>query len=168
MKLEELLRNLKNVLSSWGFFFVLAILLTKLVFSGAVYQKPSVDSEIEPIIKYFNDAAAQYKVTPNFKNLVVGFVDKFPVNTWVGLCQQSTGNPTKFMSIHKGYFRQTSLEQRYALVVHELGHCTLNRSHVEGYRNNGCPISVMHPSDGMFGCFFKDQDYYFRELFQIK
>lgn len=168
MKLGELLKKIKNVLSEWGIFLLVSILLNYLVLRETVYQNPSIDSELQPIVNYFNEAAAQYRAVPDYKNLVIGFVDNFPVNTWIGLCQKSSGNPSKFMQIHKGYFRHTSVEQKYALVIHELGHCTLNREHVEGYRENGCPKSIMHPSDGLFGCFFRDQDYYFKELFQIK
>lgn len=168
MKLGELLKEIRNVLYEWWLFMVLALLLTKLVFTGVVYQKPSVDSELQKIVTYFNDAAIQYRAVPDYKNLVVNFVDKFPVNNWIGLCQNSRGNGGKFVSIHKAYFQHTSVEQKYALVIHELGHCTLNREHVEGYRENGCPKSIMHPSDGLFGCFFKEQDYYFKELFGVK
>jgi hypothetical protein len=167
MKLGELLREIKKTLYDWGFFMILAIMLTNLIFSGIVYQKPNVEAELSNIIKYFNDAAVQYGVTPNYKNLVVGFVDTFPVNNWIGLCQRGTG-PGKFVAIKKAYFQHTSIEQQYALVIHELGHCVMNRDHVEGYRDNGCPKSIMHPSDGLFGCFFRDQDYYFKELFGIK
>jgi hypothetical protein len=106
-----------------------------------------------------------YGASPDYKNLVVKFVDKFPVKNWVGLCEGFNGHASKFISIHYAYFQNASVEQKYALVIHELGHCTLGKDHVEGYRKNGCPKSIMHPSDGLFGCFFKDQDYYFRELF---
>lgn len=167
MKLGELLREIKNVLSDWWLFMLISIIFTHLIFAGIVYQKPSVESEIAPIVNYFNEVAAQYNVKPDSKNLIVGFVDKFPVNTWIGLCQRGN-TPAKFISIRKAYFQHASSEQKYALVIHELGHCTLNRDHVEGYRENGCPKSIMHPSDGLFGCFFRDQDYYFKELFGVK
>lgn len=166
MKFAELLKNLRKLINEWGIFFMLAILLNFFAVTGIIYQKPTIESEISPIVKYFNEAAEQFGAVPDFKNLRVDFVDKFQVDNWIGLCQRNNSGTVKFMSIKKSYFSHTSVEQKYALVIHELGHCTLKLSHKEGYRENGCPISIMHPSDGLFGCFFKDQEYYFKELFQ--
>jgi hypothetical protein len=109
--------------------------------------------------------AAQYGASPDFKNLSIQFADSYPVKNWIGLCQSSRTSPARFLTVHRGYFKKTSIEQKYALLIHELGHCTLNLDHKEGYRADGCPLSIMHPSDGMFGCLFINQEYYYKELF---
>lgn len=166
MRLGELLKEIKEFLRDWWFFLAASILLNIAIFSGIVYKKAEVESPLSPYVEYFQDAAASYLVPVNMNNLVVSFVDSYPIKTWVGLCQRGKG-VTKFVTIREDYFKSKSPEVRYALVLHELGHCVLDKEHVEGYLPDKCPKSLMHPSDGLFGCFFKNQDYYFRELFGL-
>jgi hypothetical protein len=160
-----MLKSVRKLINDWGIFILSAILLNYLVLSGKVAQKPIIDSEFSGIVQFFQVQAANYGVSPDFNNLTMSFVEKLPKKNWIGLCQSTIASPSRFLSIHKAYFMHTTPEQQYTLVIHELGHCTLGRDHVEGYLPNGCPKSIMHPSDGLFGCFFKDQDYYLRELF---
>jgi hypothetical protein len=167
MKLGELLKNVKKVLHDWSVFLTFAIIFTYLSFAGTIYQKPAVDSELEPYVAYFKDIALRYGIAPNFKNLSISFINTYPISNWVGLCQTSTVSPSKFLTVRESFFKRIPTEQKYALVIHELGHCTLGRDHVEGYLPNGCPKSIMHPSDGLNGCFFTNQDYYFKELFGL-
>lgn len=166
MKLGEHLRKIRGVIRDWWFFFTTACLLNYLIFAGAVYKKPDIDSELASYVQYFEDAAKTYNVDITIKNLSVSFVESFPVQGWVGLCESGKGI-TKYVSIHREYFEKAPPEVKYALVIHELGHCVVGKSHVEGYMSDNCPKSVMHPSDGLLGCFFKHQDYYFKELFGI-
>lgn len=166
MKLGEHLKKIKEFLRDWWFFLVTATLLNIAVLNGTVHKKATVVTGLETYTKYFEDAAKLYNVKINMNNLVVGFVDSYPIKGWVGLCETGKG-VTKYVSFHKAYFDSRSPEVKYALVLHELGHCVLGKKHVDGYLKNNCPKSIMHPSDGLFGCFFKDQDYYFRELFGL-
>lgn len=166
MKLGELLRGTIRFVREWWFFGTASCLINYLVFFGIIHKDPTVDTELEEYVQYFKDAADLYSVKVNFNNLSVSFVDRFPEHDWVGLCQSGRG-VSKFISIHKGYFKKAPPEVRYSLVAHELGHCVLGKSHVGGYLSDGCPQSIMHPSDGLFGCFFKHQDYYFKELFGL-
>jgi hypothetical protein len=166
MRLGVHLKKIKEVIRDWWFFFTAACLLNYLIFAGAVYKKPDIDPELASYVEYFEDAANQYNVDLPMKNLFVSFVDSFPVQGWVGLCESGNGL-SKYVSIHRAYFKKAPSEIKYALVIHELGHCVVGKPHVEGYLSDHCPKSVMHPSDGLFGCFFKHQDYYFKELFGL-
>jgi hypothetical protein len=166
MKLGELLKKIKEFLRDWGIFLAAAIVLNYLVLNGTVHKKAIIEDKLNTYVKYFQDVAVLYGVKVNMNNLVVDFVDSYPVKGWVGLCERGKG-VTKFATFHKEYFYSRSPEAKYALVLHELGHCVLDRSHVEGYLKDNCPKSLMHPSDGLFGCFFKNQDYYLRELFGL-
>jgi hypothetical protein len=145
-------------------FLLLSLLLNFLVFFGVSYQKEAVQSnELTPYFKFFKDSAAFYKIKINTNNLILDYVDRYPKKEWVALCQRATN--TKFVTILKKHFQEAPIEEKYSLVIHELGHCLLNLNHKDGYLPDGCPISIMHPSDTMFGCFFRKQDYYFKELF---
>jgi hypothetical protein len=166
MKLGELLKNVRETIRDWGFFFVTATLLNIAIFNGVVHKKAIVENEFTTYTKFFEDSAKLYGVKIDMNNLVIGFVDSYPIRGWVGLCERPRG-ATKFVSFQKAYFNSRSPEAKYALVLHELGHCVLDRDHVPGYLKNNCPKSLMHPSDGLFGCFFKDQDYYLKELFGL-
>jgi hypothetical protein len=166
MKLGELLKEIKEFLRDWWFFLLTATLLNYAIFAGVVHKKSTVESELKTYVDYFEDAAKLYGVKVNMNNLVVDFVDSYPIQNWVGLCQSGTG-VSKFVTVKRAYFKSAPTEVKYTLIMHELGHCVLGRSHVEGYLQNSCPKSLMHPSDNVFGCFFKNQDYYFRELFGL-
>jgi hypothetical protein len=166
MKLGELLKKTKELIRDWGFFFVTATLLSYAIFAGVVHKKAIVNNQFSVYTKFFEDNARLYGVKINMNNLVMDFVDSYPVRGWVGLCERGKG-VTRYVTFHKEYFNSRSPEAKYALVLHELGHCVLDRSHVEGYLKDNCPKSLMHPSDGLFGCFFKNQDYYLRELFGL-
>lgn len=174
MKLEEHLKGARELIRDWGFFILAASLLNYAIFAGIVYKAPNVDkgdsssieTDLNTYVDYFEKAAAAYRVPINMKNLTVKFVDSFPVETWVGLCESGIG-VGKYVSIRRDYFKNAPMETKYTLMIHELGHCVLGKDHVEGYLTGGCPKSIMHPSDALFGCFFKNQDYYFRELFGL-
>lgn len=166
MKLGELLKNVRELIRDWWFFTITATLLTYAIFTGVVHKKAIVENEFTTYTKFFEDSAKLYGVKINMNNLIVRFVDSYPVQGWVGLCERGNG-VSKFVTFKKSYYDKQSVEVKYTLVLHELGHCILNRPHVEGYLKDKCPKSLMHPNDNLFGCFFKNQDYYFKELFGL-
>jgi hypothetical protein len=166
MKLEELLKNVKKLVFSWGIFLSLASLLSYAIFTGVVFQKAAVAADLDQYVEYFKTKAAKYKVKVDLSNIRVVFVERMPVKGWVGLCETLTTG-TKVLSIHRGYFERMPEEVRYSLILHELGHCALGREHSDAMLPGGCPVSVMHWKDNMKGCFYNNQMYYLKELFGI-
>lgn len=57
----------------------------------------------------------------------------------------------------------TTWAQRVNLIFHELGHCDLNRDHIETKLSSGWPTSLMYPMN--YGFISTMQSYYFAELF---
>jgi hypothetical protein len=164
MKLDVLLKKIKKLTLEWGIFYAFAIILNGLVFSGIIYRKANIDPELETYVDYFQDVALLYNVRIELKNITIEFADQYPVKGWVGLCDTSSATISK-VTFLRSYFNKISLEQRYALVLHELGHCVLKKGH-DATMIDKCPTSIMHPSDGLGGCYFKNQDYYLTELFK--
>jgi hypothetical protein len=168
MKKEgKIKKAIKKIIGGWTLFFLLAFAAVNfLVVSGVIFQQQTVrDEQLEPYFQYFKQAAISYRVSVNYDNLVIGFVDRYPKPDWLALCQKI--GSIKFVTVLKSHFDKAPTEEKYAIIVHELGHCALGLPHKDGYFMDGCPISIMHPSDSMFGCFFKNQDYYFKEMFGI-
>ena len=167
-KEEKIKKKIKIILTGWGLFLFLSILATNyLVVNDVIYQEEIVqDRELSLYFDYFKKSAVNYGVQVNYDNLVVGFVDRYPKSDWLALCQKI--GSVRFVTFLKSHFEKAPMEERYALMVHELGHCVLNLPHKSGYHSDGCPLSIMHPTDNMFGCFFKNEEYYFKELFNVQ
>jgi hypothetical protein len=49
------------------------------------------------------------------------------------------------------------------IIMHELGHCVLERDHVEALNEYGQPMSVMHPN-GVTNAYKENREYYIQEL----
>lgn len=169
MKKEGKIRKaIKNTLTGWGMFLLLALTTTNyLVVNDVIFQEEIVqDKELVPYFDYFKKAAINYGVNVNYDNLVISFVDRYPQSEWLALCQKI--GSIRYVTLLKSHFEKAPTEEKYALLVHELGHCVLNLPHKIGYFIDGCPYSIMHPTDSMFGCFFKNEEYYFKEMFNIQ
>jgi hypothetical protein len=73
----------------------------------------------------------------------------------IGTCTR--GNHTPLVLIDEEYWTTASEQERYAIIYHELGHCLLNRRHVEDYK------SLMNPT--IKKDFYLYEEYYLTELF---
>lgn len=78
----------------------------------------------------------------------------------------------KEIFIRREYWEEASDNSRESLMLHELGHCVLNRHHTEerierdGYK---IPISVMNPFNiGGYFYYEPNREYYFEELKEAK
>lgn len=94
-------------------------------------------------------------------------------DTTVGRCYYL--RPFKRIVVDPTYWATASEEVRLQLVLHELGHCVLNRDHDERYtyffiedgmltmrvRN---PVSLMYPTVDVIMNFEMYKDYYIKEL----
>lgn len=58
------------------------------------------------------------------------------------------GDGHKEIKINQGNWNSYGDEAKYSLIMHELGHCVLNRGHDTTIMSNGYPESYMYP--GMF------------------
>ena len=81
----------------------------------------------------------------------------------VGLCYPG---PNPMIEILEPYFDRSLPITRRALILHELGHCSLGRIHRISYFPDHCPTSIMHPSIPSINCLVVHRDDYDKDLFQ--
>ncbi len=70
-----------------------------------------------------------------------------------------------YIEINREYWPTISELQKINLIFHELGHCALNRDHVESDSVRICPISFMHYQIMSTDCLFNNYDLYLEEMF---
>jgi hypothetical protein len=133
-----------------------------------VRNRDALTGEFDAYIAVFEK---QYGATANinirFEALPVGVV---------GYCYQKEG----LITVDYNWWRDMSEGQRLEVILHELGHCLLDRRHntdediIPTIAENGeairCPYSLMYPSVSSYKqqelCFDKKRQEYYDELFK--
>jgi len=130
----------------------------------------SVPDRIQPYIDLFIAEAASRGVDLEIEDLVVLFEEDLEVDgvQAAGICTRSRKDPPTIKLDNTTVNWRSNLSSREQLVFHELGHCVLNRSHLDAKMTNGNYRSAMRPSgEQIYGPvlnLFK-RDYYLDELF---
>ena len=69
-----------------------------------------------------------------------GFLD----DDIVGVCWKSSNGDNRRVEIKEDAFNKMNKEAQEELIYHELGHCELDRGHLDTYFSEGCPKSIMN------------------------
>ena len=167
MKFETIYKLIKN------YHLILASGLIVLVGFGFVSCS---DDDDQPIVEdelqiYFN----RFAIEGRFREVDIDF-ESIPVSARItfiderfvaGSCSRHSGNPNQ-IEINTTFWNRANDLQREYVVFHELGHCYLNREHLEDENNDGSCVSIM--ASGTGSC---REDYavdtreaYLNELFQ--
>lgn len=89
----------------------------------------SMSGEIRPYFDNFTDQAKCLNIPLNYNSLKIEILpDKI---SSIGVCTWSSDGNMNIV-IDAGYWDKLSLPNREKVVVHELAHCTLRKSHTEG------------------------------------
>lgn len=144
------------------------ILLATLLVSCGPQKVLYYPKELHPYIQKFEAAHLKYTNKElTIDNLTIEIVDDInePEHPYaIGFCirqiDPKTNNTvgTPYIKLKKNVWGVLYPIEREALVFHELGHCILNRPHVEDVE------SLMNPSIN-FGDYELDRNYYLKELF---
>ena len=101
----------------------------------------------------------------NYNIVSLRFVDKMPGDKYVAVTYPF--GTYKFIDVLRGYYSKAPAEEKEAIVIHEIGHA-FGLAHLDEYRSipysKFCPVSVMHSSDSMKGCYFKYRSEYLNEM----
>lgn len=128
------------------------------------YVAPPLDIVSDAIFApYIQDFADHYG-----KDVNVPIVFKPLDSKWAGMCYRTIVNGivyNAYIEINQLYWKQLSEYQRIGLIFHELGHCVLNREHVESNSVMLCPTSFMYPSVLTNFCVEKHYQEYIKEMF---
>ena len=119
------------------------------------------DEEFTPFVREF-----EFYHKASAAHVPIGF-DKLPAGI-AGTCYRTRMNGVTiqaYIKIDKEYWPKMSEIQKVNLIFHELGHCVLNRGHVESDSVRLCPTSFMHDSVMSTSCLKDHYDEYIKEMF---
>jgi hypothetical protein len=108
-----------------------------------------IDAPLRIYFDRFVDEAALRNVTIDYEALKIsGDIRVIAASLVIGQCLHSEKEPNTVI-IDKLYWDNSNEMEREFLVFHELGHCALNRSHLDNADTHGDCISIMTSGNGV-------------------
>jgi hypothetical protein len=128
-----------------------------------------VAPEIVPYVDSFIYNAKTYNVTIVIDNILIDFTNKLEPDE-MGECLSAIGlNP--IIRINRSAWLKMSDSSKEQLIYHELGHCILNRDHLNTFGVNGnpyVPVSIMYEYMIYDDIYDYNVVHYYQELFNPK
>ena len=131
---------------------------------------PGVDKELWPYFEQFETAAAAQGLSIDLVATgITGVIEELAEEHVAGQCTFYSHSPNH-VTVDTDFWSRSSENFKEMIIFHELGHCTLDRGHLEGQLDNGNCISIMR--SGVEPC--RDayraatKAYYLQELFHPK
>ena len=112
-----------------------------------------IERYVQPsLVPYFDRFVAQGILRGVLLDLeelhVSGYIRLITEPDVIGQCAHSDAEPNSVI-IDKVYWDKANDLQREFVVFHELGHCALNRGHLDDADNQGNCISIMNSGTGL-------------------
>lgn len=131
---------------------------------------PDTDQRLWPYFAKFESEAARHNMPIDLNAINIrGSIQEIPVEDIVGLCNNSSENSNQVL-IDEGFWNRSSDVSKEMIIFHELGHCVLQRSHLDETLDNGMCKSLMRSGFGdcitLYGL-GDHEDYYLEELFSL-
>jgi len=114
----------------------------------AIEELNAVDHYVDDrLFEYFDNfkaEAAKRNIKVDYEAMnVEGVISNIPERGIAGQCQ-TYENGNKAIVIDKSYWNRVSDLKREFLVFHELGHCVLDRDHLDDTNTDGSCFSIMN------------------------
>ena len=107
-----------------------------------------LDTELDPYFERFALEARNFGLDFDYQAArVEGYLTTFAERQVRGKCEHNSVYPDR-VYINLDYWRQAGDLEREYLVFHELGHCFLDRSHLDDADQQGRCISMMQSGAG--------------------
>ncbi|MBT8218353.1 MAG: hypothetical protein KJP00_00910 [Bacteroidia bacterium] len=130
--------------------FLIGIIATVISCAKNEEEVIYIDSEIKPYFDRFAAEGEERGVTVDFiAARIEGYIEDVDETNILGQCERNSIDPDRLI-MDKAYWISASDMDREFLVFHELGHCFLNRTHLDTSDSNGNCTSMMH--SGTSGC----------------
>jgi len=129
----------------------LHLAMTFTIWGCLIDEEPTLftSPELQVYFDRFRDEAALRGIVVDFDSaFVAGMITNLEGNI-SGQCQFNTVEPDRVL-IDKAYWSNATDFEKEFIVFHELGHCYLNRQHLDLKNDRGICMSIMH--SGETGC----------------
>ena len=129
---------------------------------------PNVDEALWPYFKSFEEAALSlgHEIDLN-AHFITGHIADIDKGNVAGMCSYSSRRSEKEIVLDEDFWRRSNTTYKEYIVFHELGHCVLQRDHLDACLNNKTWTSIMR--SGLGDCFdnytSRTRTYYIDELF---
>jgi hypothetical protein len=107
----------------------------------------SVDAALQPLFENFATEAQKRGLNLDMGQYSGMFME-LEENNVAAKCQ-TISNGTKRVVVDQSFWNSASSLQREMVVFHELGHCVLNRAHLDDARTDGSCVSMMQSGLGL-------------------
>ncbi len=139
-----------------------------LAFLTACGKEPVVElNQFSNYVANFEAQAQKQGIEIELKNLVIQFGDIPGGNSRVTAACISYSDGFDSIIVNETMWEKLTETQREIVIFHELGHCILERGHIDEHNEEGIPVSMMNSYliDGRTYDSF--HGYYMSELFDI-
>lgn len=145
---------------------IILSLLLLTVFSCTKDETVSVDSALQPLFDDFASEALTRGMSLDMSSYS-GIFMELDENNVAAKCQ-TLSNGSKRVVVDQSFWNSASALQREMVVFHELGHCVLNRAHLDDARTDGACVSMMQSGLGLCKMSYTNQtrSVYLDELFK--
>ena len=151
------------------------LLLTLLVavafgFSSCIEDTVETDDELIPYFDLFAAEGAKRGITVDYEEArIEGLFQDIGGGNTLGQCFRNTDKPRKVI-IDIDFWADATEPEREFLIFHELGHCFLDRDHLDDtIPNSNVCVSIMHatPQSCSFSLTDDNREEYLDELFNF-
>lgn len=109
-----------------------------------------IDSGMAPYFESFKAEAAERGITVDYVEASIeGYLQDIAGTDILGQCFHDEEGPSRVV-IDRTFWRLASTLEREFVVFHELGHCFLQRDHLDTVNPNGTCVSIMQ--SGLTNC----------------
>lgn len=128
----------------------------------------ATDPELQPYFDLFAEEAKLRGLEVNYEaERIEGLIQDIPNSNIQGQCFHNEDKPKKVI-IDVNYWRNANEFEKEFIIYHELGHCFLDREHLDASSQDGTCVSIMHSSPQ--ACNFElssiNREEYLDELFK--
>lgn len=117
------------------YFYIIFLFLFACDVNIDIESQINYDVEVMPYVREFDRQILHLNNLIDFQ-----FTDEiFDNPNIIGHC----GSPPPVVTLKNGFWMRATEVQKLFIVYHELGHCVLDRGHIEDFMEDGCPVSLM-------------------------
>lgn len=127
--------------------------------------QPEVDERLKLFFESFKQEGVLRRQSIKMED-VIGSIVTMETKGVLGRCNQSTTG-SKHLMIDSLFWLTATFKEKEYVIFHELGHCTLNRRHLDTKNVDGTCISMMQSGNGscMMNYNAQNRSKYLDELF---